>query len=902
MISNSDLLDETLELPYGAKFYKCAFQVNPHHYARTFRGTSNEGDAAGHAQAVVEKAVELGIKVLAITDHNSISGVADFREAAQKCEIYIFPGFELASSEGIHVLCLYSPNVSDDKLSRYLGEFGIRSTEPSSDLSDKTLAEILEIVQNQGGISIAAHVTHSRGLLKELAGKARIHAWQNNNLLAVQIPGEIDELPPKYRTIVENKNSDYHRSGTLEGAPAIAVVNARDIAKPDDLDDHSATCWIKMSEVSIDGLRQAFLDPESRIRLNPKNGDIAQKTHAEIVSLGWQGGFLDDVKVRLNSNLNVLIGGRGAGKSTIIESIRAVLQLEPIGKDASKVHDGIVRQVLRNGTKITMLVRLYRPDERYFQIERTIPNPPIVREQNGKIIALNPSDILPKVEVYGQHEISELTKSPEKLTRLLGRFIERNESLTTQKASLEQKLRENRRTLCEKNEELQDIVELLAKLPALEETLKHYQEAGLEEQLKDQSLLVREEQILEETIPEYLQPFREILESLQRELPISRTFLSEQALKNLPNKDLFSSVDQVFVEFETSISKFTNDLKQALQHTDHDINKIRLVWESHKKQVSSSYEEILRNLQKSRVDGEEFIRLRKKIEQLRPLQKKRENLEQIVKEATDVRRELVAEWEDIKAAEFRVFDQAAKEVSRKLYERVKVQVTAADNRDPLYDILREDIGGRLSEAIEVLRTTPDLSLTKFVKACQSGTGELQEVYGFSLGQAERISGANSEVYMKIEELELPPTTTISLNTMPKGREPMWQKLEELSTGQKATAVLLLLLLDSDAPLIVDQPEDDLDNRFITEGIVPRMREVKQRRQFIFSTHNANIPVLGDAEMILGLSTHNKDGNGYGSIAVDHMGAIDSQPVRELVEEILEGGREAFEIRRRKYGF
>ncbi len=101
---------------------------------------------------------------------------------------------------------------------------------------------------------------------------------------------------------------------------------------------------------------------------------------------------------------------------------------------------------------------------------------------------------------------------------------------------------------------------------------------------------------------------------------------------------------------------------------------------------------------------------------------------------------------------------------------------------------------------------------------------------------------------------------------------------------------------------MDQPEDDLDNRFITEGIVPRMREVKQRRQFIFSTHNANIPVLGDAEMILGLSTHNEDDMGYGIISVEHMGAIDSQPVRELVEEILEGGREAFEIRRRKYGF
>ena len=119
---------------------------------------------------------------------------------------------------------------------------------------------------------------------------------------------------------------------------------------------------------------------------------------------------------------------------------------------------------------------------------------------------------------------------------------------------------------------------------------------------------------------------------------------------------------------------------------------------------------------------------------------------------------------------------------------------------------------------------------------------------------------------------------------------------------KATAVLLLLLLESEAPLVVDQPEDDLDNRFITEGVVPIMRQEKRRRQFVFSTHNANIPVLGDAELILGLSATGEAREGHAKIARDHMGSIDSDPVRELVEEILEGGKAAFEMRRSKYGF
>jgi hypothetical protein len=175
-------------------------------------------------------------------------------------------------------------------------------------------------------------------------------------------------------------------------------------------------------------------------------------------------------------------------------------------------------------------------------------------------------------------------------------------------------------------------------------------------------------------------------------------------------------------------------------------------------------------------------------------------------------------------------------------------------------------------------------------------------YGLPAGSADRIAQAGLDLFMRIEELELPATTKIELNTAPDGEPLVWQTLEALSTGQKATAVLLLLLLESEAPLVVDQPEDDLDNRFITEGVVPIMRMEKRRRQFLFSTHNANIPVLGDAELILGLTASGEAREGRAKIAREHMGSIDSKPVRELVEEILEGGKDAFEMRRSKYGF
>jgi len=888
--------------PAGAVFHRCALQVNPHHYGKTYRGQAQAGDATTHAKAIVDKAIEVGISVLAITDHNDVAGVPAFRAAADGRGVHVFPGFELSSSEGVHVLCIYPPATSQDQLGRFLGAFGITNPSPSSDLANKSFVEILPMVREQGGVTVAAHGTSDQGgLLKVLKGRARIQAWQCDDLLAIQIPGPLEDLPEDLRPIVENRNADYRRSHAAEERLAIAVVNSKDVVTASDLEDRAATCWIKMSEVSVEGLRQAFLDPGSRIRLNPKEGKLEPEEHAELLALSWQGGFLDGATVHFNPNLNVLVGGRGTGKSTIVESIRAVLGLEPIGDEARKAHEGIVRHVLRSGTKISLRVRAHRPAVLEYTIERTLPNPPLVKDERGEVSNLSPGDVLARVEVFGQHEISELTKSREKLTRLLDRFVERDDALPRRKTELGRDLGKSRRGLLDTRKELAQIEERLAALPGLEETLERFRQAGLEERLKEQSLLVREERILA-SIPERLATFRECLENLKREVPIDRVFLSAKALEELPGKEILARLNEVFEALDRDLGAVGTSLEAALKHADEGVAGVRVVWNARKQDVQEAYEKILRELQKSRVDGEEFIRLRRQIEELRPLRERQQQAKRLQGEQADRRRKLLAEWEDFKAEEFRRLDRAAKKVSQRLRDRVQVEVTAAGDREPLYKILRDEVGGRLSEATDSLRQAKDLSLTQFVEACRIGASEVTKRFNITPAQAGRLAQADPEVLMRIEELDLPPTTAIRLNTAPLGEPPSWKTLEELSTGQKATAVLLLLLLESDAPLIVDQPEDDLDNRFITEGVVPRMREEKQRRQFLFSTHNANIPVLGDAELIIGLTASGEADGGRARIAPEHVGSIDDRPVRELVEEILEGGKEAFERRRRKYGF
>ena len=886
----SETMKGALELPSGARFYRCALQINPFAYLKRHGKQTSFESESSYNKAIIETCTELRIKVIGVTDHYRIQDSRDLLEAARHAGIWAFGGFEAVTKDGVHFLCLFDPD-KDKYLERYIGDCGVHDHDQESPTGSLDCIELLEKSKNWGAACIAAHAASNGGLFQTLSGQSRINVWTSPNLLACILPGPVDNAPSDIIKILKNKNPQYKRPNP------VAVINASDVNSPDDLKKDSASCYIKMSDVSVEALRQAFLDPESRIRLH---SDPPPEAHTELLAMAWEGGFLRDTLVHFNGNLNAVVGGRGTGKSTMVESIRYVLGLDPVGGDAQKAHEGVIRHVLRSGTKISLMVKSHKPSECYYTIERSVPNPPVVKSSTGEVLSVSPRDVMSGVEVYGQHEISELTKSGEKLTLLLERFMNRDPSILGRKAKLQLDLKKSRSRIVDVQRELKTLEERLLALPGLEETEKRFRQAGLEERLKEKSLLIKEERLFL-SLDERLKPFRELYSSLAEGLPIDTAFVSGKALKGLPNSKTLEKIENVLESLSTRLGAVSKQFASALAETDTAISKIKAQWDKERAVIEETYEKLLRDLQKSKIDGEEFIQLRKQIEDLRPLKDQMESLKRDLATHKLHRHNLVTEWEDIKALEFREIENAARKVSKKLKGRIRVNVTMAGNRDPLKQILRE-VGGNLAAAFERLDSEDHLSLTKFVWCCREGKEFLMDVYKLPPGAAERIAQADIDLLMRIEELELPATTRIELNTSAEGDADVWQKLEELSKGQKATAVLLLLLLESDAPLIVDQPEDDLDNRFITEGVVPIMRQEKRRRQFIFSTHNANIPVLGDAELILGLAASGEAKEGQARIAPEHMGSIDSQPVRELVEEILEGGKDAFEMRRSKYGF
>ncbi len=883
---------EALKLPKGARFFKCALQVNPFAYVQRHAKKTAFASEADYNTALVSALRAQEVEVIAITDHQRADTGESLAQAARDSGIIVFPGAELETKDGVHFLCLFDPDTPAKKIAGILGDCGIHDQGKPPAGIKYDVHELIEKAKDFHCQFVAAHVASEKGLLRVLDNQTRATTWKNPSLMACSLPGPIADAPDGLRPILENKNPDYRRDRP------IAILNVQDVSAPDEVVRPGSTCWIKMSEVSIQGLRQAFLDPSSRIRLA---SDPVPEDHSEFVALSWQGGFLDGASVHFNENLNVLIGGRGTGKSTVVESVRYVLGLDPLGEEAGTAHDGIVSHVLRSGTKISLLVSVHRPARTHYLIERTIPNQPVVRDDMGNVLTLKPTDVLQGVEIFGQHEISELSKSPERRTRLLDRFIEADPAQAKKKSDLQTKLESSRTRILEIVKEKGQIEERLSQLPALEATLVRYQKAGLEEKLKEQSLLVKEEGVLTAAKGKFV-PFHTILTQLQKALPLDRSFVADKALDELPGKAILAPLDAALDAFSKEMDDAATKIETGIEKAKSDIEAVQKNWDARKLGVASAYEAILRDLQKNKIDGAEFIRLRKQIEEMKPLRDRLAALDKELTEKETERRTLLVDWEDAKAADFRQLERAAKKVTRKLEGRVLVEVIRAGDRQPLFTFLDEKMGGRLAETKTALKQYADLSVSAFVETCRQGKDAVVKAYAVPGSQADRFATLQKDLLLEMEELDLPATTTIKLNVAADGQPAQWQTLEELSTGQKATALLLLLLLESQSPLVVDQPEDDLDNRFITEGVVPKMKEEKRRRQFIFATHNANIPVLGDAELIVGLSASGDADLGKAKIPEKHMGAIDSNPVRQLVEEVLEGGKDAFEMRRLKYGF
>lgn len=173
-----------------ARFWRCALQVNPFSYHGAYRGADHQLDEAAYNQALLQKCLEKGVKVVGVADHGSVASVDALRQALQPHGIVVFPGFEIASNDKTHFVCLFSEDTTAQSLERYLGHLDLLDPEERILPSRLSSTQLIEKIEQLGGFIYAAHCTHDSGLLKNRLN----HVWKHPMLRAAQIPGSVEDL------------------------------------------------------------------------------------------------------------------------------------------------------------------------------------------------------------------------------------------------------------------------------------------------------------------------------------------------------------------------------------------------------------------------------------------------------------------------------------------------------------------------------------------------------------------------------------------------------------------------------------------------------------------------------------------------------------------------------------
>ncbi|MDZ7261417.1 MAG: hypothetical protein ONB05_04855, partial [candidate division KSB1 bacterium] len=268
---------------------------------------------------------ERGLSILAITEHNDVSYLNLYKAVKKEKpfrKLILFPGVEVSSREGIHLLVLFNPDEQVETIDGFLSEIGLtpghRVRGKTVLPSDRSFDEILNLlgtkyvtktneVEIPRALAIAAHLDQDNGLGKQKNAKL---FYQNPYLLAVQITKPYSELRDGYKNILSGKYQEY-------GFKAVAVVESSDCRSLEEVGKYAS--YLKMSSPTIEGLKQAFLDTESRLRHKEEK---EEHSYSRILAAKWEGGFVDGLSIHFNNNINCLIGGKGTGKSTVIETLR----------------------------------------------------------------------------------------------------------------------------------------------------------------------------------------------------------------------------------------------------------------------------------------------------------------------------------------------------------------------------------------------------------------------------------------------------------------------------------------------------------------------------------------------------------------------------------------------------
>ncbi|GAA1165877.1 TrlF family AAA-like ATPase [Nocardioides aquiterrae] len=866
----------------GAAWVRAALQVNPFDYKGASGPRQHFEDEAAYNEALLEQCAAEDVRLLAITDHWAVDTAEALAAAATERGIVVLPGFEANTSEGIHLLVIFDAGTPFADINAAIGQCG-RGITPGcqSGTTGDSFSDILTNMTRRGALVIPAHAnTSPRGMLSVFSGQPLATLVKHDDLHAVAVSPGHDPAPDQ--------------EGVFAGRPPfereheLAMVYCDDISHPDRLAESGGTTWFKMSSVGLAGLRLAVRTPETRIRReNP-----ASRPRLLLRSLSWTGGYLDGQVVNFSDDLTALIGGRGTGKSTAIESLRYVLDLKPLGVAARRDHETVIAQVLERGTIVNLTVDAVSPVPSRYTIRRTVPDPPVVLDASGSPTDLRPQDVTGSVEIFGQHELAEVAEQPANVARLITRFSEDTPPQTLDE--LRARLSDNRHRLETVELEQAELEEELAEMGRLQATVAQFDQADWTDRLAAQQRLSQDEATLREARVRVDSASASVGELVEGDL-VGTLRGAYEGLQDSPERELLQEAETVSRQLADTIESALNGLLEAVATADRQLEDIQLRLASASEPKRAEHAEVVRELKAEGHDPDRLIATQERLTHLAARSSQREVLASRRGTLLEERMSLLDELEEAETEARRHLGRAVTAANNATVGVVRAKPVESTDHAQLDLIVERNVANSRKALLELIARA-DFSPRQFVQDARSRN--LSAAYGFSAAQVGAIESAGERFLRELEEVVVERAVEVSLNVADEGQPGAYKTLEALSKGQRATALLLLLLRVSKSPLIIDQPEDDLDNRFIYAGIVRHLRQLKGERQIIVSTHNANVPVLGDAELIVTLEA---DGQ-RAQVSDERTGSLDEQAVMRAAEDLLEGGHKAFDTRRHLYGF
>ena len=624
-------------------------------------------------------------------------------------------------------------------------------------------------------------------------------------------------------------------------------------------------------------------------------------TSHKIKSIRIDGGFLKGVTIQFDDHLNCLIGGRGTGKTTILEFIRFALGYMPDERiEPRKARDlqNLITANLREGNAITLEIAS-QEGAQYSVRRKSGDDAHVIKDTAGNI---RPIDLkkakLFDADIFSQNDIENAASNPLDQLKIIDRFREEELTVLAKEISgLIWDLETNAGEILNTRNNLTSLQDDVSEIEGIGERLKALTiDAGEDPAEVSQhgaqiQAIGREQKVIErltQGLDESMADLKRWWTSLER---ISNIAFPPGSLTG-PDRGLLEGLQMdwkgLVPEIQEGIQWMENTLTTFRQKADQVGRKI----EGKALILQSEYEDIMVRHQAIRVKVQERDRLQKYYDDLVVKQGLYDQEKEHEESLGEERRQMLRRLSELNDKRCRMRDEIADMLNQQLSPMIRVQIVPMGNASEYQALLNEAMKRSQMQYTRIVeRIVERIHPTELTQLIQNGQVQvLMEKLEIDRERANKIVAQlqNTRDLFAIEAVELYDKPLIELKDGAS-----YKAADRLSTGQKCTTILPILLLESERPLIIDQPEDNLDNAFVYDTVVKSVRKAKGTRQLIFVTHNPNIPVLGDAEKVVVLHS---DGD-HGEVIAE--GNVDM--VKQEIETILEGGSEAFEERRRRYG-